>query len=242
MGPVCPSFEYLEMCSEASLESYELSRLNRAANLRKEMRQLIDEWIDCEVGARIARWMLESRRVDVREEGAALPQPDAAALPQQLVLSLPPLDATDGPAEQNDGSRLRPREDRPSLEANAAAAVEKSPAQDRERHGARVAEREDCAQSAAIPCAPPREPRLHDERNALRDLRIFVQQRPERLAARPRTPSRSRESSRPSRHRHQCAAKRNCGCHVLQRPNRSNASAPRSLPFAKQIGCSQHAR
>lgn len=57
-----PTVEYLFSCSKESLESFELSRLNRAANLRKELRQVTDEWIQAEAEWRLARWVLEKRR------------------------------------------------------------------------------------------------------------------------------------------------------------------------------------
>jgi hypothetical protein len=51
--------EYLLRCSKPSLESFELSRLNRVANLRKELRMLVEAWIEAEVEARLAHWVLE---------------------------------------------------------------------------------------------------------------------------------------------------------------------------------------
>jgi hypothetical protein len=57
-------FPYLVTSSKVSLESYELLRLSRASNLRKEMLQLLDEWVDAETEARMARAMLEWRRGD----------------------------------------------------------------------------------------------------------------------------------------------------------------------------------
>jgi len=62
MGATRPSLDYLLMSSQMSLESVELARLNRAANLRKEMQQVLEEWIDVEVDARLARSILEWRR------------------------------------------------------------------------------------------------------------------------------------------------------------------------------------
>jgi hypothetical protein len=64
------SFDYLLKCSLTSLEGFELARLNRIANLRKELRELVEEWVAAEVEARVSRWLLEARRVRKR---AALP-------------------------------------------------------------------------------------------------------------------------------------------------------------------------
>ena len=56
--------EYLLRCSKPSLESFELSRLNRVANLRKELRMLVEDWIEAEVEARLAHWVLELHSVE----------------------------------------------------------------------------------------------------------------------------------------------------------------------------------
>jgi hypothetical protein len=56
------SFDYLLKCSTTSLEGFELARLNRIANLRKELRDLVEEWVAAEVEARVSRWLLEARR------------------------------------------------------------------------------------------------------------------------------------------------------------------------------------
>lgn len=70
-----PSFEFLVTSSETSLESFELARLNAIANLRKELRQIVDEWIEAEVQARIARWILERRRPESEPSSALSPSP-----------------------------------------------------------------------------------------------------------------------------------------------------------------------
>jgi hypothetical protein len=56
-----PPLEYLRSASVSSLESYELSRLNHAANLRREIAALLDQWIEETVHAQMARWVLEGR-------------------------------------------------------------------------------------------------------------------------------------------------------------------------------------
>jgi hypothetical protein len=57
-----PSLKFLESASDRSLESYELSRLNHASNLRKEIAELIDQWLEESAAALLARWLLEHRR------------------------------------------------------------------------------------------------------------------------------------------------------------------------------------
>lgn len=51
-------FEYLLTSSSASVESFHLSRLNAVANLRKELHELFEEWVEAEVQARLAQWLL----------------------------------------------------------------------------------------------------------------------------------------------------------------------------------------
>jgi hypothetical protein len=44
-----------------SLEDFELARLDRVANLRKQLRDIAEEWIEAEVEAQLAHWARESR-------------------------------------------------------------------------------------------------------------------------------------------------------------------------------------
>jgi len=91
MGATRPPLEYLLTSSHMSLESVELARLNRAANLRKELHQVVEEWIDAEVDARLARSILEWRRGETPRAHESFG--DAArAEPRQLAISfLPPV-------------------------------------------------------------------------------------------------------------------------------------------------------
>jgi len=50
---------YLLDCSHAILGEYEMSRLNRAANLKKDLRAMLEKIVDNLVQAEFARWMLE---------------------------------------------------------------------------------------------------------------------------------------------------------------------------------------
>ena len=54
-----PPADYLQAASRASLQSFELTRLNHAANLRQEIAALIDQWIQETSEAILARWMLD---------------------------------------------------------------------------------------------------------------------------------------------------------------------------------------
>ena len=66
---VQPPWEFLLSASRNSLQSYELSRLSHAANLRKEMTALMDQWIEETSAAMLARWLMEHRQ----REAAATP-------------------------------------------------------------------------------------------------------------------------------------------------------------------------
>jgi hypothetical protein len=54
-----PPIDYLNTASRTSLQSFELTRLNHAANLRREISVLMDQWIEETSEALLARWMLE---------------------------------------------------------------------------------------------------------------------------------------------------------------------------------------
>jgi hypothetical protein len=59
---VTPPLEYLITSSQTGLENFDLGRMNAIANLRKELRELVEEWIEAETQSRLARWILECRR------------------------------------------------------------------------------------------------------------------------------------------------------------------------------------
>jgi hypothetical protein len=59
MSRFTPPLDYLQAASRSSLQSFELARLNHAANLRTEIAALIDQWIQESCEAMLARWMLD---------------------------------------------------------------------------------------------------------------------------------------------------------------------------------------
>jgi hypothetical protein len=66
-----PPWEFLLSASRNSLQSYELSRLSHAANLRKEITQLLDSWLEENTAAMLARWLMQQREIPAaREHGA----------------------------------------------------------------------------------------------------------------------------------------------------------------------------
>src|SRR5579872_1502375 len=81
---------YLLSSSKISLESYELLRLNRASNLRKEMLQLIDKWVDTETEARLAREILEWKRTERRRK-----ERDSFSTVEPLLTDLTPVPTGD---------------------------------------------------------------------------------------------------------------------------------------------------
>jgi hypothetical protein len=64
---VSPPWEFLRDASKPSLESYELSRLNNAANLRREITALLDQWIEDNSQALLARWVRDRRSLPLSE-------------------------------------------------------------------------------------------------------------------------------------------------------------------------------
>jgi hypothetical protein len=56
-----PKWDFFHDASIASLQSFELSRLNSAANLRRQVAALLDQWIDDNSQALLARWVREQR-------------------------------------------------------------------------------------------------------------------------------------------------------------------------------------
>jgi hypothetical protein len=54
-----PPWEFLLSASRTSLQSYELSRLSHAANLRKEIGALLDQWMEENSAAMLARWLMD---------------------------------------------------------------------------------------------------------------------------------------------------------------------------------------
>jgi hypothetical protein len=56
-----PPWEFLLSASRNSLQSFELSRLAHASNLRKEIGALLDQWMEENAAAMLARWLLDQR-------------------------------------------------------------------------------------------------------------------------------------------------------------------------------------
>jgi hypothetical protein len=65
-----PPWEFLLSASRTSLQSYELSRLSHAANVRKEIAQLLDVDLEESANAMLARCLME-RRQDVEDRAEA---------------------------------------------------------------------------------------------------------------------------------------------------------------------------
>lgn len=103
---IVPPWDYLHEASTPSLESFELSRLNHAANLRKEIAALLDQWIEETAAALLAHWVREDRkpRPSQRAPLDILPHAELLCPPQNAAV----------PSRQTE-RRLRPR--RPSSAA-----------------------------------------------------------------------------------------------------------------------------
>jgi hypothetical protein len=78
---IVPPWDYLHEASDPSLESFELSRLNHAANLRKEIAALIEQWIEETAEAFLARWLREDRKLPSQPPPPTLDMLPHAELP-----------------------------------------------------------------------------------------------------------------------------------------------------------------
>ena len=58
-------WEFLLSASRTTLQSYELSRLAHASNLRKEIADLLDQWLEENSSAMLARWLIEQSQRSV---------------------------------------------------------------------------------------------------------------------------------------------------------------------------------
>jgi hypothetical protein len=65
-----PPWEFLLSASKNSLQSFELSRLSNAANLRKEIGALLDQWLADQTSATVARLLLQERERSARVSDA----------------------------------------------------------------------------------------------------------------------------------------------------------------------------
>jgi hypothetical protein len=90
MGDTHALFHYLVTCSKNALESVELARLNQASNLRKELRQVLEDWIESEVDARLARRLLEYMRAQTCSANARTPETSKPVPLEHLAMSFVP--------------------------------------------------------------------------------------------------------------------------------------------------------
>ena len=58
-------WEFLLSASRTTLQSYKLSRLAHAANLRKELSEILDQYYEECTSAMLARWLIEQRERSV---------------------------------------------------------------------------------------------------------------------------------------------------------------------------------
>jgi len=89
---ISPPWEFLLSASRNSLQSYELSRLSHASNLRKEITALVDQWVEENSSAMLARWLMENREREplAVETQQPAPQPVVAQPAATLTAAAPP--------------------------------------------------------------------------------------------------------------------------------------------------------
>jgi hypothetical protein len=80
-NPSQPPWDFLLSATRNSLQSYELSRLNFAANIGKEIKQLLDTYIEESSNARVARLLMEQKETQrCGEDG--IPMSSAENIPE----------------------------------------------------------------------------------------------------------------------------------------------------------------
>jgi hypothetical protein len=78
-----PPWEFLLSASRNSLQSFEFTRLSHAANLRKEIAALLDQWQEETASAMLARWLMDQRERHGKTAEPAF-SPEAAALDSEV--------------------------------------------------------------------------------------------------------------------------------------------------------------
>jgi hypothetical protein len=66
-----PPWDFLLSASHSSLQSFELSRLSYAANVRKEIVELLDIWLEETSSALLARWLQRQSERSAQGEATA---------------------------------------------------------------------------------------------------------------------------------------------------------------------------
>ncbi len=96
-----PPWEFLASASRNTLQSYELSRLGHASNLRKEILELLDQYLEENTSAQLARLILTQGTPEPpparAEENAASPNAEALRAASYNIF------------EADDASRRNPR-------------------------------------------------------------------------------------------------------------------------------------
>lgn len=69
--PTQPPWEFLLSASRNTLQSYELSRLTHAANLRKEIGTLLDQWMEENAYAMLARLLMQEHKPSLNDSEPA---------------------------------------------------------------------------------------------------------------------------------------------------------------------------
>lgn len=91
MGEALSAMEYLAACSKMSLESFLISRTSRLASLRRQMRTLVDQWMEAEVGVELAGCVLEHRSISAMFSKLCLRSPVQTKSFEKAVISFWPV-------------------------------------------------------------------------------------------------------------------------------------------------------
>ena len=96
MGPEnqTPAWEYLRDASMPTLQSFELSRLNHAANIKDQIDSLLNQWLEETTAALLARFLIgavaarsqRDARARIRRQSFPVPRVPVGARPPGLSL------------------------------------------------------------------------------------------------------------------------------------------------------------
>jgi len=99
MDDLTALFTYLLECSKTGLQNVQLKRLNEAANLEKEMRALLDSWVNARAAALLAE-LLRTHGEELTGNPSQLLKGHSNQLPDAMPQPDPRRDATFQPAHR----------------------------------------------------------------------------------------------------------------------------------------------
>lgn len=85
-----PPLQYLRETSDTGLREFLLRKLNEADIRRKEVRDVLEEWVQAEALAMLSEWIRELRQVDSGVIGVVPPPMPPRRATKMKAMELPP--------------------------------------------------------------------------------------------------------------------------------------------------------